>query len=255
MFIKYQRMTQNVKTMPYPPPEMSKTDFNIMREEIKKEKVMLSLSEKQLLSLDLNKLSPWELVIYAERMKALGHEDLWLDALKVVCIRETKSVMISYADVCFDVVGKLRQLGDFDEAVHYQRIAIQRDLKYDNGMNATSNKCDLVEIYIEQGEYEAGLEIFGELIQDDPWDIFTYSNLSITWLDVGFPELAINAANKAMEISLMTKDKEGLAEQLQDILNDAKVLKPRKSHKLMSRETYQKWQELISSPLPPGPVE
>ncbi len=210
---------------------------------------------EQLQALDLNKLDSFELVLYAERMKELGHEELWLDSLKVVCIHEENNPLVSYANVCFDVVTALRRLGDYDEAAHYQRIAIRRDMQYDRGMNAVSNQSDLGEIFIEQGNYEASLKIFQDLIQKHPREIYTYSNLALTWLEVGFPELTLDAANKALEISLITNDKEKLADQLQKIINEAKVLKPRKPHKLMTRDTYQKWQSLLTSPLPPGIIE
>ena len=258
MMFKYQKMTDSVKGLykwTQPPPDMTKAEFDAISREVEKEKALLRLGDNQILALDLDELDDWELVIVAERLESMGRCDLWLEALKRVCRSSEHNVMIWYGDVYTDVVNELRGKGDYDQAILYHQFAIEEDQKYCDGMNAAVNKRDLGELYLEEGNYEKGLEIFREIIQQDPWDVWTYNSLAITYSVIGFSELATLAAQKGIAVARATKDQEHLLEQFHELLDDAKRCSSNTRRKQIASETYEKWKELISSPLPHPPSE
>ncbi|MFO7773907.1 MAG: tetratricopeptide repeat protein [Dehalococcoidia bacterium] len=249
MMFKYQSMTDSVKALSKRasrPPDMSEAEFDAMSREVKKEKALLRLSDRQILALNLDVLDDWELVVVAERLESMGHSDLSLEALKRVCRSSEHNVMIWYGDVYSDVVNELRNQGDYEQAIFYHQLAIQEDQEYCDGMNATVNERDLGELYIEAGNYEKGLEIFTEIVQRDPWDVWTYNSLAITYCMLGFRELATLAAQKGITIAKATKDPEHLLEQFHELLDDAKHRSFDPKRKQIAPETYGKWKELMS---------
>jgi len=258
MMFKYQSMTDSVKELSKrasPPPDMTQAEFDAMSEEVEKEKALIRLSDKQILVLSLDELDDWELVIVAERLESMGRRDLWLEALKRVCRSSEYNVMICYGDVYTDVVNELRHQGDYEQAILYHQLAIEEDQEHCDGMNAAVNKRDLGELCIEAGDYEKGLEIFTEMVQQDPWDVWTYNSLAITYCILGFSELAKLAAQKGIAVAKATKDPEHLLEQFHELLDDAKRRSFDTRHKQIAPETYEKWKELMSYPLPHPPPQ
>jgi tetratricopeptide (TPR) repeat protein len=250
---KYQSMTDSVKELSNrdsPPPDMTQDEFDAMVQEMQKEKALLRLSDRQILALNLDELDDWELVIAAERLESMGRHDLWLEALKRVCRSSEHNVMIWYGDVYSDVVEELRYQRDYEQAIFYQQLAIEEDQKYCDGMNSAVNKRDLGDLYIEAGDYEKGLEIFTEMVQQDPWDVWTYNSLAITFCMLGFSELATLAAQKGIAVAKATGDPEHLLEQLHELIDDAKQRSFDARRKQIAPETYEKWKQLISYPLP-----
>jgi len=258
MMFKYQSMTDDVKELSKgasPPPDMTQAEFDAMVQEVQKEKALLRLSDRQILALNFDELDDWELVVVAERLESMGRRDLWLEALKRVCRSSERNVMVCYGDVYSDVVNELRHQGDYEQAIFYQKLAIEEDQKHCDGMNAAVNKRDLGELYIEAGDYEKGLEIFTEIVQQDPWDAWTYNSLAITYCILGFSELATLAAQKGIAIGKATKDPEHLLEQFRELIDDAKHRSFDTKRKQIAPETYEKWKELLSCPLPHPPAE
>jgi tetratricopeptide (TPR) repeat protein len=161
--------------------------------------------------------------------------------------------MVWYDDVYSDVVNELRQQGDYEQAILYQQLAIEEDQEHCDGMNATVNKRDLGELYIEAGDYEKGLKIFTEMVQQDPWDVWIYNSLAITYCTLGFSELATLAAQKGIAVAKATGDPEHLVEQFHELLDDAKHRSIDAKRKQIAPETYERWKELLSCPLPHPP--
>ena len=252
---KYQRITDDVKQLrrgAQPPPGMTRAELDAMAYEVDKERDLLRLSDEQVLALNLDAANDWELVVVAERFEAMGRRDLWLEALKRVCRSREHNVMIWYGDVYVDVVGELRHLGDYDQAIYYQRLAMEEDEAYCDGMNAITNRRELAQLCVEKGDLEEGLAVFREVVRRDPRDVWNYNALAITFPEAGFPELGVLAAKKGLEIARATKDPEDLLGQLQDILMEAERCISSGS-KQIAPETYEKWLELLRSPLPPLP--
>jgi len=258
MMFKYQSMTDSVKALSdvgSRPPGMTQAEFEAMLREVKKEKALLRLSDRQILALNLDELDDWELVIVAERFESMGRRDLWLEVLKRVCRSSEHNVMIWYGDVYTDVVDELRQQGDYEQAIFYHQLAIEEDQKYCEGMSAEVNKRDLGELFLEAGDYEKALDIFTCIVQQDPWGVWTYNTLAITYCTIGFPELATLAAQKGIAAAKATNDPEHLLDQFQELLDDAKRRGSATGRKPMAAETYERWKVLISYPLPHSPTE
>jgi len=257
--LKYQKMTDSVKELPgsaAPPPGMSLDEFEAMFREIDKEKALLKLTDEQVLELDLTRLDDWELVLAAERFKAMGRDELWLEALERVCRSAEHNVMIWYGDVYTDVVDDLRYHRDYEQAIYYQKLAIQEDLNYCGGVNLVNNQRELAELYLEKGDLEEGLRLFERLIEQDSWDIYHYNNLALTLRDIGLKEMGVLAASRAIEIARVTKDPEHLLPQLTKFLDEAKArigAPGSEAEMQLASATRRHWHDVLTRPLPQMP--
>lgn len=249
---KYEKMTDSVKELPrtgLPPPGMTLEEFAAMFREVDKGKALLKLSDEEVLALDLNGLDDWELVLAAERFEVMGRDGLRLEALERACRSPEHNVMIWYGELYADVVNELRIRGDYEEAIYYQKLAMEEDLNYCDGMNLVGNQRDLAELYLGKGNFEEGLRLFEKLVELDRSDIWLYNSLAMTLPAVGLGELGALAAKRGIEIATATKDREYILSQLGELLTEAERTEDR-SENLLPSSVYSRWRELLTRPLP-----
>ncbi len=231
------------------PSGMSVDEFETIVREVGKEEALLKLTDEKVLELDLNRLDDYQLVVAAERFKAMGRDDLRLEALERICRSAEHNGMVCYGDVYMEVYDELRYRREYEQAIYYQKLAIEEELKYCHGINLANNQRDLAELYFEKRDFEQGLRLFESLIERDPWDVWHYNNLATTLLDVGLHEMGALAAKRGIEIATATTDPEQILPQLTELLDKAEHSNENESY--LPLATCDHWRQLLTQPLPP----
>ncbi|MBE2223538.1 MAG: DUF1186 domain-containing protein [Anaerolineae bacterium] len=128
--------------------------------------------------------------------------------------------MIDYAELYFELIqNSYISQKKFDKAIYWLLAALAYEFQHDTYTHTVQNlQRSLAEVYLRQGNYDVGLQIFTRLLQADPGDLWTHNMMALVFPDVNLQSLAIPALERALELA-KDNDPEQLSNQLQDFYN------------------------------------
>lgn len=194
---------------------------------------LITKSLEEMLETDSEALSDWELAVRAELLLgaasaarqmedvppeaiALLETGAWA-ALEAALDSPTVSPMLHYQDIYYDVAEEYWIRGNC-RAIDLLKRALAHDLRYERGNNAPGILRDLAEAHIRLGDLDLGVDLFAQLLCNDPADIWTYNHLAFVLDPPDLADLAIEVAVKGLALAEATGDPEELEEQLQERL-------------------------------------
>jgi len=140
-------------------------------------------------------------------------------ALEQAIDSPTKSPMLWYEDIFFDVAQECRIKGD-RRAIELLKRALAHNIRHNEGNNVDSLLPDLAETYLWLGELDQGLEILTALLHNDPANIWTYNLMAITFDRFGLVDVGLEATRRGLDVLEATGDPEDLRDQLLRSLDD-----------------------------------
>ncbi len=169
---------------------------------------------------------------------------------------ENDTQLLDYTELYFELIHDFYIKGGQLDKAHYWLIAA---LAYENQHHPHPHTIReyqyiLAEIYLRQGDYDAGLQIFAFLIQADPGHLETYNTIASLFPKVNLQDLAIHAIRRALELA--KKDETSyLLEQVQEaherlLAEDPPALPDIDSHILAAFH-----EALTFDPLPEGTTQ
>jgi hypothetical protein len=149
-----------------------------------------------------------------------SHTNLWalaMASLEKIALSPTASPMLWYEDIFWELAQGVRQDAP-DETLDWLKRSLAHNLKFNGGDNGIPILRDLVDIYLEIGETEHGLNILTALLHHEPDDIWTYNLVAITFDRHGFFQLGIQATQRGLRLLDAKGDPEDLRSQLEECL-------------------------------------
>jgi tetratricopeptide (TPR) repeat protein len=111
-----------------------------------------------------------------------------------------------------DLAQSFDRSGRHDDAIAAQERAIEL------GWGGRPDpRSDIAEFHLRAGRATRASEIWAELKQKDPDDVWLYNAAGLSYSEVGEHELAVQWLTGGLELALRTDDPEGIAAQLSDV--------------------------------------
>ena len=124
------------------------------------------------------------------------------------------SDIVAYSELYDSIIYTHINEKNFAAAAYWTVAAIAYDTEhYDDEMDFRNYQRSLAEIYILQGDINAGIQLSTRLLQTNPADLWTYNKLAATLSRVGLHELALAALDRAL-ILAKEHDPDALASHL-----------------------------------------
>jgi hypothetical protein len=111
-----------------------------------------------------------------------------------------------------DLARAFDRSGRYDDAIAAQERAIEL------GWGGRPNpRSDVAEFHLRAGRAARAAEIWAELKEEDPDDVWLYNAAGLSYSEVGEHELAVQWLTAGLELALRTDDPEGIAAQLSEV--------------------------------------
>jgi len=120
------------------------------------------------------------------------------------------------------------------------------NLHFENGSNAIPTLRDLVELYLQAGQLDQGLQILTAVLHQDPADIWTYNIMAISFDRYGLARLGSQAIRRGLQLIEIEGDKEGLRSQLENCQKDIETGKIKDSESEITPLVLTRFREALS---------
>lgn len=111
-----------------------------------------------------------------------------------------------------DLARSFDRSGRHDDAIAAQERAIEL-----GGGGRPDPRSDIAEFHLRAGRAGKAAEIWAELKERDPDDVWLYNAAGLSYSEVGDHELAVQWLSEGLELAIRTDDPEGIAAQLSDV--------------------------------------
>jgi tetratricopeptide (TPR) repeat protein len=106
--------------------------------------------------------------------------------------------MVDYDGLYQNAIYDSLNENDFTTAAYWAVAAIAYNAQHFLLSESREEQYALFEIYLLQGNIDAGLALAARLLQTDPADLWVYNRLSFTLPRVGLPDLALDVVDRAL---------------------------------------------------------